>query len=83
MKPKHILVVDDDRVNLRILAGILRGEGYVLAEASSGEQALESYAAKAPDRRQRRHRHRHPRPPVSSPTRRRRTTCRGRRRPPT
>ncbi|MBM3855177.1 MAG: hybrid sensor histidine kinase/response regulator [Verrucomicrobia bacterium] len=38
---RRILVVDDDRLNLRILAGILRPEGYVTSEASSGERALE------------------------------------------
>ena len=44
IKGRRILVVDDDRLNLRILAGILRGEGYVLAECDSGERALELYA---------------------------------------
>jgi signal transduction histidine kinase len=39
----RILVVDDDRLNLRILGGILRGEGYVLTEAVSAEQALAVY----------------------------------------
>ena len=42
-------MVDDDRLNLRILSGILRGEGYVLAEADSGEKALELYATFQPD----------------------------------
>ncbi len=49
LKSRKILAVDDDRVNLRILSGILRGEGYDLAEASSGEGALEAYAKVAPD----------------------------------
>ncbi len=40
---RKILLVDDDRLNLRILSGILRPDGYALAEASSGEQALEVY----------------------------------------
>ena len=43
IKGRKILVVDDDRLNLRILGGILRGEGYVLAEGDSGERALELY----------------------------------------
>ena len=46
---RRILVVDDDRLNLRIIGGILRGEGYVLAEGDSGERALEIYAAFKPD----------------------------------
>lgn len=40
---RRILLVDDDRINLRILAGILKKEGYVAAEANSGERALELY----------------------------------------
>jgi len=43
LKGLKILVVDDDRMNIRILGGILRAEGYVLADASSGEKALEVY----------------------------------------
>lgn len=39
-----ILIVDDDRINIRILSGILKSEGYELASAESGEKALESYA---------------------------------------
>lgn len=46
---RKILVVDDDRINIRILTGILRGEGYELGEASSGEQALEVYERFQPD----------------------------------
>jgi two-component system, sensor histidine kinase and response regulator len=41
---RRILAVDDDRINLRIIGGILRHEGYEIAEAASGEQALEVYA---------------------------------------
>jgi two-component system sensor histidine kinase/response regulator len=41
---RRILAVDDDRINLRIIGGILRHEGYEIAEASSGEQALDVYA---------------------------------------
>jgi signal transduction histidine kinase len=41
--------VDDDRLNLRILAGILGSEGYTLAEADSGERAMELYANFRPD----------------------------------
>ncbi len=37
-------MVDDDRLNIRILSGILRSEGYTLAEANNGERALEVLA---------------------------------------
>lgn len=46
---RKILAVDDDRVNLRILAGILGSEGYAITQASSGEQAIEKYAKDPPD----------------------------------
>jgi two-component system sensor histidine kinase/response regulator len=49
LKGRRILVVDDDRVNLRIIGGILRHEGYVISEAVSGEQALEVYAEFRPN----------------------------------
>jgi signal transduction histidine kinase len=39
-----ILIADDDRLNIRILAGILKREGYVIADADTGERALEVYA---------------------------------------
>ena len=45
---RRILAVDDDRVNLRILRGILKKEGYMAAEANTGERALELYAAFRP-----------------------------------
>lgn len=46
---RRILIVDDDRVNLRILGGILKADGYTLLEASTGERALELYATTPPD----------------------------------
>jgi len=46
---RRILMADDDRINLSILAGILRPEGYELSQAASGEATLESYAASPPD----------------------------------
>lgn len=49
LRGRKVLIVDDDRLNIRILGGILRNEGYALAEATSGEMALESYAAFHPD----------------------------------
>jgi two-component system, sensor histidine kinase and response regulator len=49
LKGRKILLVDDDRLNLRILSGILRGEDYVLAEVNSGEAALALYPEFRPD----------------------------------
>jgi two-component system sensor histidine kinase/response regulator len=49
LKGRRILAVDDDRINLRIISGILRNEGYEIAEAASGEQALEVYATFEPN----------------------------------
>jgi two-component system, sensor histidine kinase and response regulator len=46
---RKILIVDDDRLNIRILGGILKGERYALAEADSGESALGLYATFRPD----------------------------------
>jgi DNA-binding NtrC family response regulator len=42
--PPTILVVDDERNIRRTLDMVLRGEGYAVAEAESGEQALEILA---------------------------------------
>ncbi len=41
---RKILVVDDDRLNIRILGGILKGENYAVSEADTAEKALELYA---------------------------------------
>lgn len=49
LRGRKVLVVDDDRMNIRILGGILKAEGYVLNDADSGEKALEVYAATRPD----------------------------------
>ncbi len=46
---RKILIVDDDRLNIRILGGILKGEGYAFAEAEAGERAIEVYATFRPD----------------------------------
>jgi response regulator NasT len=40
MTPKHLLVVDDDRLVLATLASELRHAGYRVTEASSGNEAL-------------------------------------------
>jgi predicted signal transduction protein with EAL and GGDEF domain/FixJ family two-component response regulator len=44
-----VLLVDDDEVNLMITAVALRGRGFVVAEAPSGEAALEHLRHKVPD----------------------------------
>lgn len=49
LKGRRILIVDDDRLNIRILGGILKPENYELAEAHSGESALEAYEQFRPD----------------------------------
>ncbi len=49
LKDRKVLLVDDDRLNLRILAGILKPEGLAMAEANSGETAIEEYARFQPD----------------------------------
>ena len=45
----RILVVDDNRVNRRLLSSILSREGYVPVTASDGERALRAAAAEPPD----------------------------------
>ncbi len=49
LKGSKILVVDDERLNIRILTGILKKEGCLLADADSGERALELYETFQPD----------------------------------
>lgn len=49
LRGRKILIVDDDRLNLRILRGILQSEGHVLAEADSAESALVNYDDFQPD----------------------------------
>lgn len=46
---RRILVVEDDRLNARIIASILRPEGYVTQEVDSGEAALAAYPEFKPD----------------------------------
>lgn len=46
---RRILIVDDDRLNVRILTSILGPEGYELKAAHSGEEALELYETFKPD----------------------------------
>lgn len=53
MKPTQsrgdILVVDDTIANLKLLAGMLRSEGYSVRPVSSGAQALRAAARRRPD----------------------------------
>ncbi len=46
---RKVLIVDDDRLNIRILGGILKSDGYVISDANSGERALELYPEFLPD----------------------------------
>lgn len=45
----RVLLVDDDPVNAIVLSGLLSSAGYVLAEADSGESALEKCESFKPD----------------------------------
>ncbi len=47
--PAQILVVDDIERNVRLLAGILEAQGFVVRTAASGQEALSSIAAQPPD----------------------------------
>ena len=47
--PRHVLVVDDDRLVLAALSEGLRGAGYRVTGAASGEDALGIAARDAPD----------------------------------
>ncbi len=45
----YILLVDDTEANLRVLGALLRAEGWAVAAATRGEQALELIAVRPPD----------------------------------
>lgn len=45
----NILIVDDSLDNLRVLGGLLRGEGYHVRSASSGASALDAAISDPPD----------------------------------
>jgi signal transduction histidine kinase len=49
LKGRKILIVDDDRINIRILSSILQNEGFVITESDSGESALSLYEEIKPD----------------------------------
>ncbi|SDX88396.1 PP2C family protein-serine/threonine phosphatase [Citreimonas salinaria] len=46
---RHVLIVDDSRVQLRILRSMLERWGFAVAQAESGEQAIEACLAAPPD----------------------------------
>src|ERR1700690_4051786 len=45
----YILLVDDTEANLRVLGPMLRAEGWAVAAATRGEQALQIIAQRRPD----------------------------------
>jgi signal transduction histidine kinase len=49
LRGRRILVVDDDRLNRRLVAAILRPEGWEVIEADTAEKGLELYALAPPD----------------------------------
>ncbi|HVU24252.1 MAG TPA: hybrid sensor histidine kinase/response regulator [Opitutus sp.] len=49
MHGRKILIVDDDRMNIRILRRMLESQGYAVAEGASGEDALSLYPEFQPD----------------------------------
>jgi signal transduction histidine kinase len=49
LKGRKVLIIDDDRINIRILSSILKTEGYEVSEGNNGEQALELYEQFKPD----------------------------------
>ncbi len=46
---ERILVVDDQRTNAEMVAGLLRNLGYEVEMAGDGEEALEMVRARTPD----------------------------------
>lgn len=46
---KQILLVDDDRLNRRVLRAILQSERYIISEAETGEDAVLQFADFKPD----------------------------------
>ena len=49
LQGRKVLIVDDDRLNLRILSRILKPEGLIVEQGYSGEDALALYASFSPD----------------------------------
>ena len=49
MKPTHILIVDDNEINLRLAAEVLSDVGYVVSTATDAEGALATINAERPE----------------------------------
>ena len=49
MKPKHVLVVDDEKDIRKVLEYNLKKEGYEVSLAATGEEALAAVESRAPD----------------------------------
>ena len=47
--PETVFIVDDNMVNRKLLAAILKKEGYALLEAEDGEQAVETTFREIPE----------------------------------
>ena len=47
--PEKIFIVDDNFINRKLLAEILKKEGYALLEAQDGEEAVELALKEIPD----------------------------------
>ncbi len=48
-RPATVLVVDDNHFNLELVTDVLSAAGYVVRQASSGEEALQSVRREPPD----------------------------------
>src|ERR1041385_7640559 len=46
---ERILVIDDEESNIHVLSSMLGQQGFEIASATEGEQALRSIAARPPD----------------------------------
>ena len=49
LRPGTVLVVDDNQLNLELVTEVLSAAGYVIRQAASGEQALQSVRCEPPD----------------------------------
>lgn len=49
MSAEKILIVEDNPLNMRLMQMTLRGKGYTLTEAGTGEEALEKAVKEKPD----------------------------------
>jgi two-component system, cell cycle sensor histidine kinase and response regulator CckA len=47
--PRRILLVEDDEALRRLFAGVLRSRGYVVEEASTGDEAVAAFDRQCPD----------------------------------